>query len=57
MDPDWARALRDQCVAAGVPYFYKQGPGDHGPELRELPTLDGRTWAERPAVFGGGGDD
>lgn len=21
---DWARSLRDQCVAAGVPYFYKQ---------------------------------
>lgn len=24
MHPDWARGLRDQCVAAGVPYFMKQ---------------------------------
>lgn len=22
--PDWVRGLRDQCVAAGVPYFFKQ---------------------------------
>ncbi|MEN6537241.1 MAG: phage Gp37/Gp68 family protein [Bryobacteraceae bacterium] len=22
--PDWFRSLRDQCVAAGVPYFFKQ---------------------------------
>lgn len=24
MDPAWARALRDQCTAAGVPFFMKQ---------------------------------
>jgi protein gp37 len=24
MHPDWARTLRDQCTAAGVPYFFKQ---------------------------------
>ena len=24
MPPDWARALRDQCVNAGIPYFFKQ---------------------------------
>jgi protein gp37 len=24
MHPDWARGLRDQCAAAGVPYFLKQ---------------------------------
>lgn len=24
MRPDWARSLRDQCVAAAVPYFFKQ---------------------------------
>jgi len=24
MDPDWARDLRDQCSAAGVPFFMKQ---------------------------------
>jgi protein gp37 len=24
MHPNWARSLRDQCQAAGVPYFFKQ---------------------------------
>ena len=24
MHPDWARSLRDQCVSAGVAYFFKQ---------------------------------
>lgn len=27
MHPDWARGLRDQCVAAGVPFFFKQWGG------------------------------
>ena len=24
MHPDWARSLRDQCVSAAVPFFFKQ---------------------------------
>ncbi|MFG2001744.1 DUF5131 family protein [Spirillospora sp. NPDC048911] len=24
MHPDWVRALRDQCTAADVPFFFKQ---------------------------------
>jgi protein gp37 len=24
MDPQWARAIRDQCAAAGIPFFMKQ---------------------------------
>ncbi len=27
MDPDWARDIRDQCRAAGVPFFMKQMSG------------------------------
>lgn len=30
MHPAWARTLRDQCEAAGVPYFFKQW-GEHLP--------------------------
>ncbi len=30
MHPQWARSLRDQCVAAGVPFFFKQW-GEWGP--------------------------
>jgi protein gp37 len=46
MHPDWARSLRDQCVAAGVPFFFKQW-GGRTPKAggREL---DGRTWDEMP---------
>jgi protein gp37 len=29
MHPDWARSLRDQCQAAGVPFFFKQW-GEYG---------------------------
>lgn len=32
MHPDWARSLRDQCQAAGVPFFFKQ----HGEWLGAL---------------------
>ena len=48
MLPEWARKLRDQCVAAGVPYFLKQW-GGRTPKSggREL---DGRTWDEMPVV-------
>lgn len=37
--PDWFRSLRDQCVAAGVPYFFKQW-GDWAP-LDQLPQEHG----------------
>ena len=45
MAPDWARSLRNQCQAAGVPYFLKQlgGLRAGGPAL-----LDGREWREFP---------
>lgn len=33
MHPDWARGLRDQCAAAGVPFYFKQW-GEWGPGLR-----------------------
>ena len=34
MHPDWARSLRDQCVAAGVPFFFKQH-GEWSPDRPE----------------------
>jgi len=41
----WARSLRDQCVASGVPYFLKQlgGVRPGGAAL-----LDGREWRQMP---------
>lgn len=44
----WVRDLRVRCGAFGVPFFYKQGPGDHGYELAKMPALDGRVWDELP---------
>lgn len=36
MHPDWARSLRDQCRAAGVPFFMKQMGG---PVKRSMPAI------------------
>jgi len=46
MQLDWARSLRDECVASGTPYFLKQAM-INGKLTRE-PFLDGRQWLEFP---------
>jgi len=48
MDPAWVTDLRDQCVAADVPFFFKQWGGTN--KKRAGRTLDGRTWDAMPAV-------
>lgn len=48
MSLNWVRGLRDQCVSADVPFFFKQMLVD-GHKMG-LPELDGRQWAEFPAV-------
>lgn len=48
MELDWVRKLRDQCVAAGVPYFLKQA--DIGGKVVKEPELDGRKWLQVPEV-------
>ena len=43
---DWVRSVRDQCVAVGVAFYFKQWGG-----LRRKETgreLDGRLWDQRP---------
>jgi protein gp37 len=45
MHPDWARSLRDQCAAVGVPFLFKQW-GEWGP-----------TWTEAHAHMGPGSID
>jgi protein gp37 len=46
MDVDWARDIRDQCVTAGVKFFFKQYSG---PDPKLLPhDLDGVIWHEMP---------
>lgn len=48
MDTQWARHLRDQCQAAGVPFFFKQYSGLQPKELGR--ELDGVEWTQWPAA-------
>ncbi len=46
MSPDWVRLLRDQCVCADIPFFFKQwGVRNKKAAGR---TLDGKLWSEFP---------
>ena len=42
MNPDWARDLRDQCLARDVAFFFKQWGGDRPKSGGRL--LDGEIW-------------
>lgn len=46
MDGAWVREIRDQCLAQGVPFFFKQWGGVQKKKAGRL--LDGRTWDEMP---------
>ncbi|HUR39195.1 MAG TPA: phage Gp37/Gp68 family protein [Planctomycetota bacterium] len=48
MHPDWAREVRDQCVEAGVPLFFKQW-GGRTPKAGGN-VLDGRVWTQEPST-------
>jgi protein gp37 len=47
MEVGWVREIRDQCVAAGVPFFFKQWGGFRPKQGGR--DLDGREWSEFPA--------
>jgi protein gp37 len=48
LDASWVRSVRDQCVAAKVPFFFKQWGGVRKGLAGRL--LDGRTWDEMPTL-------
>lgn len=48
MQINWVRDVRDQCVEANVPFFFKQWGGVR--KKRYGRELDGRTWDEFPRV-------
>ena len=48
MESAWAREIRDQCVAAGVAFFFKQWGGFRPKSLGRM--LDGREWEQWPAL-------
>ena len=51
MDPAWAENLRDQCVRASVPFFFKQWGGRNKKRAGRL--LAGRCWDEMPVAGAG----
>jgi len=48
MLPSWVEEIRDQCVDAGVPFFFKQWGGFNRKKSGRL--LAGQTWDEMPCV-------
>ena len=50
MDADWAMRIRDDCLDAGVPFFFKQWGGRYSKAGGR--ELEGRTWDEMPTVPG-----
>jgi len=47
MAPDWVRSIRDACLTAAVPFFFKQWGGTRKAKTGRV--LDGRTWGEIPS--------
>lgn len=50
VQPEWIRDIRDQCVAACTPFFFKQWGGIRSKSGGR--ELDGRTWDEMPELAG-----
>ena len=48
MEINWVRSVRDQCQAAGVPFFLKQMEVDG--KVVKMPALDGKVWDEVPVA-------
>lgn len=46
MELSWARGIRDECTASGVPFFFKQWGGRTPKALGR--ELDGQLWDEMP---------
>jgi len=47
MDEEWVKEIRNQCISARVPFFFKQWGGVHKKKAGR--ELDGRIWDEMPA--------
>lgn len=46
MEPDWVSDIRDQCLKAKVPFFFKQWGGKNKKITGR--KLDGRVWSQMP---------
>jgi len=48
MNAEWVRSIREQCLSANVPFFFKQWGGPN--KKKSGRTLDGRTYDDFPRV-------
>jgi len=51
MPADWVTSIKDQCVDAGVAFFFKQWGGVQ--KKRNGRELEGRTWDQMPSISSG----
>ncbi len=49
MNKEWVLEIRDQCLEAGVPFFFKQWGGTN--KKLSGRQLDGRTWDQMPTAL------
>ncbi len=49
MRANWATGIRDQCLDADVPFFFKQWGGTN--RIKTGRTLDGRIWDDMPRLI------
>jgi len=49
VEKEWVKCVRDQCLQAKVPFFFKQWGGVRKKAAGRI--LDGRTWDEMPATM------
>jgi protein gp37 len=49
MEVEWVREIRDGCVAASVPFFFKQWCGTNKKNAGRVSDL--RTWDEMPVFI------
>lgn len=48
IEKEWVTEIRDQCVAANTPFFFKQWGGTNKKKAGR--ELEGRTWSEMPLL-------
>jgi len=49
IDPDWVRDIRNKCLTADIPFFFKQWGGIK--KKKNGRVLDGKTWSQTP-IYG-----
>ena len=49
MNPEWVQEIREQCLVADKPFFFKQWGGKNKKKTGRV--LDGRVWDQKPVML------